>query len=408
MGVTDLECKNLKCPPEQRVKKLVDGNRLALWASPNGKKVWRLTYTYAGKEKTLTIGDYPAIKVGEARREADKARQLIQQGQDPTQKRKLDRIEQQVRQATTFEGVFEEWVEKKLAGKDWTPESARIYRSGFKNHLLSLLGPRPIADITARELLLVVKRIEDAGNVYFANKLLTVTKQLFRYAIQTARRDDNPADQLIGALKSHKTKNMEAIPLTKLPDFLRALDDPATKVSLITRYALELQLLTIARPGEIRAAEWAEIDLEKAEWTIPAERMKMRRMHRVPLAPQSIAILSKLKLITGHGKHLFPKLGDPTSYMCENTLNNAIQKRMGFNGTSHGQRAVASTILNESGLFRQDVIEAALAHVEKNDSRRPYNRAEYWPERVEMAKWWANHLDQLRAGAKILTFEKAA
>lgn len=408
MALTDLECKNLKCPEGQAVKKLADGNRLSLWAYPNKRKVWRLEYTYAGKPKTLTIGEYPAVKAAEARREADRARQLIKEGQDPTQKRRLDRLELEHRQATTFEAVADEWMIKKAQEGKWTDESVRIYRSGFKNHLLPHLGPRPIADITPRELLLVVKKIETAGNSYFAGKLLTVTKQLFRYAIQTARREDNPADQLTGALKSHKTKHMSAIPLERLPDFLRALADPATKISLITRYALELQLLTIARPGEIRAAEWSEFDTENARWSIPAEKMKMRVRHQVPLTPQAITILEKLRPITGHGRYLFPKVGDPTSYMCENTLNSAIKKRMAFPGTSHGQRAVASTVLNESGLFREDVIEAALAHSEKNQSRRPYNRAQYWKERVEMAAWWANHLDELRTGAKVLPFGKAA
>lgn len=408
---TDTQCRAASCPAGVSVTKHSAGNGLALWAFPDGRKSWRLRYHFGGREKLLTFGDYPAVTLSDARKLADTARDQVKKaGIDPTQKRKIDKMEAETRQGTTFEAVFEEWVAKKVADGKWTASTCRVVRSGFRLHIIPHLGPRPVSAISTQDLMLVFKKAEATGQTYQSNKLLSHTRSLFNYAIRTGRCAISPAAPMAPneTIRGHQVEHMEAIPIDRLPSFLRDLRDPATPLAPLTRYALELQLLTMTRPGETRQAEWSDIDLDSKTWRIRAESMKMKQPHDVPLSDQAIELLERIGRLSGGNRYLFPKNGKPTECMTNNTAARAIRHGMKYAGTAHGLRALGSTILNESGLFRPDVIEAALAHREKDSSRRPYNRAIYWKERVEMLQWWANHLDGLRAGAKVLEFKRIA
>jgi integrase len=408
---TDTQCRATSCAPGQSVTKHSAGNGLALWAFPDGRRSWRLRYHFGGREKLLTFGDYPDVSLSEARKLADAARDQVKKaGIDPTQQRKIDKMEAETRQGTTFEAVFEEWATKKATDGNWTEGTCRVVRSGFRLHLLPHLGPRPISAISTQDLMLVFKKVEATGQTYQSNKLLSLTRSLFNYAIRTGRCTTSPAAPMAPneTIRAHRGEHMVAIPMDQLPAFLRDLRDPATPISPLTRYAIELQLLTLTRPGETRQAEWADIDIENKTWRIRAEHMKMKQPHDVPLSSQAIELLEKIGRISGGRRSLFPKNGKPTECMTDNTAARAIRIGMKYAGTAHGLRAIGSTILNESGLFRPDVIETALAHREKDTSRKPYNRALYWKERTSMLQWWADHLDALRAGAKVLEFKRTA
>lgn len=422
--LTDISCKKARCPAGQTVLKLADGKGLYLWVFPEGRKVWRLRYAYAGREKTLTLGEYPEpVSLAEAREAAADARKTIKAGTDPVQQRRVDKLTAEAAAAATFEAVAREWIAQKIAdgeawaaavkangaaaGKQhgWTAGTADAALGGFRNHLFPHLGPRPIAEVEARELLAALRIVERSGAVYWANKLRSLLASLFRYAIVTGRCDRNPAADLVGALRKHAEVHQKAIAPDELAAFLRTLHDPLARLHPYTRLALQLLTMTMTRPGEVRAAEWSEFDLEACAWEIPAERMKMRVPHRVPLARQAVEVLRQLQPLSGGGRYLFPKVGDPTACMSDNTMAMAIKARMGFDATAHGMRAVASTILNEAG-WRPEVIEAALSHQDRNDSRRPYNRADYWKERTKMTQWYADHLDAIRTGAKVIPIRR--
>jgi len=407
---TDLQCRAARCDPSLSVQKYSAGNGLALWTFPDGRKSWRLRYTFGGREKSLTFGDYPDVTLTDAKKRAITARDQVDACIDPAQQRKIDRMDAETRQGTTFEAVFEEWATKKADDGKWTASTCRVVRSGFRLHILPHLGPRPISAISTQDLMLVFKKAEATGQTYQSNKLLSHTRSLFNFAIRTGRCSISPAAPMAPneTIRAHKGEHMEMIPIDRLPSFLRDLRDPATPLAPLTRYALEWQLLTLTRPGETRQAEWSDIDLENKTWRIRAEHMKMKQPHDVPLPTQAIELLEKIGKLSGGNRHLFPKNGKPTECMTNNTAARAIRHGMKYAGTAHGLRAIGSTILNESGLFRPDVIESALAHRIEDPSRRPYNRAVYWEERVVMLQWWANHLDALRAGANVLIFKRTA
>ncbi|HEY1945339.1 MAG TPA: site-specific integrase [Roseiarcus sp.] len=270
---------------------------------------------------------------------------------------------------------------------------------------LPALGSRPIGEITAREVLIVLKEVEARGIHETARKLRTAIGDVFRYAIATARAENDPTTALRGALVTPTVTPRAAIVSPKaFGGLLRAIEDYQGAAE--TTAALELLALTFVRPGELRAAEWSEFDLDAAVWEIPAGRMKMRRAHRVPLAPRVVAILKALRKLTGQGRFLFPSARSVTRYMSENTLNAAL-RRMGFKNedmTSHGFRASASSMLNESGLWNPDAIERQLAHVDSDSVRRAYARAEFWDERVKMMAWWADRCREMRQGGQIISF----
>lgn len=399
MPLTDIEIRNAK--PAAKPIKLSDGGWLFLVVTPAGSKLWRMAYRFHGTEKTLSFGSYPTLSLKDARARRDEAKALLAKGIDPSQQRKLDKMSRAISVATTFGGIAEEYLDKQRRDG----RSERTIEKG--RWLLELARPvlweRPIADIRAPEILAVLKKLEAKGHLETAKRVRGICGSVIRYAIATARAENDPTQGLRGAISLPKPKHRAAIldPVA-LGGFLRALD--GFEGQPVTKAALKLLPLVFTRPGELRFAEWKEFDLEAAVWTIPAERTKMRREHQVPLAPQALAILRELHALTGAGRLAFPSIRSTLRPISENTLN-ACYRRLGYTGeevTSHGFRATASTLLNESGRFSADAIERALAHQDPDPVRRAYHRSAYWKERVEMAMWWADYLDRLKAGGDIV------
>ena len=386
MALTELEIRRAK--PSSSLLKLSDGGGLQLWIFPNGSKRWRLAYRYSGKQKALAIGVYPKVGLRDARDAREEAKRELAAGADPSASKKLVKAANQIASANTFGAVAKELLDKKRREGKANRTTEKI------EWLLDLarpdLGNRPIAQITAAEILRVLKAVETRGRLETAKRLRATIGQVFRFAVATGRADSDPTGALRGAIASPIVRHRAAIidPKT-FGGLLRAITDYDGAPE--TRAALELIALTFARPGEVRSAEWSEIDLTTSIWSIPAEKMKMRRPHRVPLAPQAVAILRDLHRITGVGRYLFPSARSPQRCMSENTINAAL-RRLGFTKdemTGHGFRSAASSMLNESGLWHADAIERQLAHVDADSVRRAYARADYWDERVKMMRWWA-------------------
>jgi integrase len=389
-SLSDTAVRNAK--PRTKPYKISDGEGLFLLITPSGGKYWRLKYFFAAKEKQLALGVYPEITLSDARERRMQARKVLAAGNDPsTLKREANRVIIQ-KHENTFEIVAREWHQNRLL--KWTPEHAKKILKRLETHVFNRLGTRPIADITTADLLSVMRKVEEHG-AEIAHRLLQVCGQVFTYAVVTQRATINPAVSLRGALKPVVKNNHAYLKPNEVPDYLQKLE--AYDGALQTKLALKFLLLTFVRTRELRGAAWSEIDFNKAEWRIPAERMKMREPHIVPLSRQSIAVLKELKPITGSWQHVFPNQHKPSGQMSENTILYALY-RMGYHSraTGHGFRSTASTILNENG-FPPDVIERQLAHSERDKVRAAYNHAQYLPERRKMMQWWADYLDEVAA-----------
>ncbi len=387
--------------PADKLFKLSDSSGLQLWISPEGSKYWRLAYRFGGKQRVFSIGKYPNVSLKAARAASQNARSLLDAGKDPNQTKKAEMRAVEVAASSTFAAVAAEFLAKKEREHKAPATLKRLNR--FIEFAGKDLGTRPISSITAPEVLAVLRKIEERGKLVTAARLRAVTGEIFRYAIATGRAENDPTFALRGALTSPVTKHRAAI-VEPLPfgALLRAIETYEGTAEVAA--ALNLLALTFVRPGELRNAAWAEFDLEAAYWLIPPGRMKMRRSHRVPLAPQALATLKRLQAFTGHGKLLFPSARSPDRCMSENTINAAL-RRLGYGQnemTGHGFRAAASSMLNETGKWNPDAIEAQLAHVNNNSIRRAYARAEYWEERVEMMTYWADRIDAMRRGAEIV------
>jgi integrase len=387
--LTDLAIKKAKAG--SGIKKLSDGDGLALLINPNGSKYWVYRYRFLGKEKTLSLGIYPEVSLSEARSKLHAARKLVSEGQDPSEARKASKREALISSENSFEVVAREWITAKSPA--WTAKYTNFLINRLELDLFPKLGSRPIAAISAPGLLSVVRIIESRGALELANRALQYCGQIFMFAIATGRASRNPANDIKGALKTHVKKHYSHLKSVELPEFLGKLKQ--YDGHLQTKFAVMLLLLTFVRTVELRGATWDEIDFEKAEWRIPAERMKMRRGHIVPLSTQAIAVIKELQRLNGRWKYLFPNPHKPIKHMSENAVLYALY-RMGYHSrtTGHGFRHTASTILNETGLFNTDAIERQLAHVESNKVRGTYNHAEYLPERKRMMQWWADYLDE--------------
>ncbi len=392
MPLSDVAVRAAK--PQPKPVKLSDGGGLQLLVTPTGGKLWRLAYRFDGKQKQLALGAYPAVGLADARKARDAAKATLAAGVDPSEKAKVDRAARKVASANTFGAIADELIAKMERERKAVRTIAKV------TWLLGIarpdLGQRPIADITAAEVLRVLKAVDDRGNHETAKRLRATIGGVFRYAIATTRAENDPTYALKGALTAPTVTHRAAITDPKgLGALLRAIESFDGQPT--TRAALRLMPILFPRPGELRMAEWGEFDLEKAEWTIPASRMKMRRPHRSPLPRQAIEILRDLHEITGRGKLPFHSVRTVLRPISENTLNAAL-RRLGYakdEVTAHGFRATASTLLNESGLWHADAIERQLAHIEADDVRRAYLRGEHWDERVRMMQWWADRLDQL-------------
>jgi integrase len=389
MPMSDAKVRALK--PQTSPYKVSDGDGLYVLVKPNGSRLWNLAYRFNGKQKTLAFGKYPAVSLLDARHARDVAKRLLTTGTDPSAHRQDEKRKRSLEASSNFEAVANEWFENNKAG--WVETYTSRLRSRLDEDILPLLGQRPIAAITPLEVLQAVRKIEKRGAIEMAKRVMQMVSAIFRYGVATARCSRDVTADLRGALKpTPAPKHRTALPAKDLPSFLQALE--AYDGDLITRLALKLLLLTFVRTSEIRFAKWAEfegLNTDKPLWRIPAARMKMRRDHLVPLAPQAVAVLEALRKRTGNSEYLFPA---PTKreVISENTLLFALY-RMGYHqrATVHGFRATASTILNENQ-FNRDWIEMQLAHFD-GSVRGAYNAAEWLPMRRNMMCWWADYLD---------------
>lgn len=403
MPLSDTAIRNAQHGPKPI--KLSDERGLFLLLQPSGGKLWRLKYRIMGKEKKLSLGVYPDISLKEARKRRDEARALIANGDDPAIVKQDAARQAKAAAANTFSAVGSEYIDRQAQ------DGRAAVTIGKTRWLFSLmepdLGKRPIADITPAELLEVLQKVEGKGHHETARRMRSLSGRIFRYAVATSRATADPSALLKGALVVPKVAHHSAILEPKeVGALLRAIDGYSGQP--LTCLALQLTPHVFVRPGELRRAEWGEFDLEKAIWAIPAEKMKMRNAHVVPLSRQSLEILEATRAISAGQRYVFSSLYPGKRPMSENTINAAL-RRLGFTGeemTAHGFRAMASTLLNESGKWSPDAIERALAHKDGNAVRAVYHRGAHWAERVEMAQWWSDYLDSLRSGGEIVDFLK--
>jgi integrase len=388
MLLTDRAVRNAK--PKTKVYRLKDGDGLFLQVEPSGSKYWRLRYFFLGKEKMLALGKYPEISLSDARDRRLAARKLLANDVDPSVKKKADKRLVALDAQNSFHAVAKDWHDTNKS--KWTPEHATRLLRRLELYVFPELGDRPIASIKTPDLIPILRKQEKLGILDTAGRVAQVMNVVFRYAVHSGIIQQNPANDLRGILAPHTATHFAAIHPSELPELLGKLKTTATSTQ--NRIAVKLLLHTFLRPGELRYGKWEEIDWQGKLWNVPAERMKKRKPHIVPLSKQALLLLRELKTITGEGEYLFPshhRRRHPV--MSENTINK-ILRTMGYGGrqVGHGFRAIASTVLNESAEFRPDVIEAQLAHIEENSSRKPYNRAQYLEERRPMMQWWADYL----------------
>lgn len=383
--------------PQAKPYKLADEKGMYLEVAPSGGKWWRLKYRFEGKEKRISLGTYPDVGLKEAREKREDARRLLAAGIDPGESRKAQKAAGTGDSLNSFEVVAREWFSRQRP--TWVDSHADKILSRLERDLFPWLGKRPIAGITAPELLTTLRRIEERGAVETAHRALQNCGQIFRYAIVTGRAERDPTPALRGALQPVKEAHYPAVTdPKKIGDLLRAMDD--YEGTLVTKCALRLAPLVFVRPGELRKAEWSEIDLDSAQWNIPAARMKMREPHLVPLSTQSIAILRELYALTGRGRYVFPSARTGDRPMSDNAILSAL-RRMGIakeEMTGHGFRAMARTVLDEVLHVRPDYIEHQLAHSVRDPNGRAYNRTAHLAERTKMMQMWADYLDDLKDG----------
>jgi len=366
-----------------------------------GSKLWRVKYRIHGKEKALAIGAYPLVGLAHARRRRDEARLMVSEGKDPSLEKQRAKLRGEIGAASSFTAVAAEFCEKRKRDghRRWAPATAA--RSEYLLSLLKVsIGHMPIADIQPIDVLGAVRKIEKRGKLESARRTLQLAGAVFRYAVATARIPSDPTRDLRGALTTPSVTHYGAIlEPERVGELLLAID--GYEGQEVTKLAMQLAPHVFVRPGELRHAEWSEFDLEDALWTIPAEKTKMRKTHRVPLSHQAISILEMVHRLTGPKGYLFPSMRSRSRPMSDNTINAGL-RRLGYatdEMTAHGFRAMASTLLNESGLWNSDAIERALAHGDTDKVRAAYHRGTHWKERVEMAQWWSDYLDGLRREA---------
>lgn len=383
-----------RAKPEAKAYTLGDGQGLSLLIEPNGSKSWRFRYRYAGKPKMISLGVYPTITLADARSRRDDARKLVAEGKNPSEVRKEQKIALQTESESAFEKIATEWHQMKSA--KWSAGYASDIMEAFQNDIFPYVGTRPIGEIKPLELLNVLRKIEKRGALEKMRKVRQRCSEVFRYAIATGRAEFNPAADLSSALEVHQSNHFPFLKADELPDFLRALDSYTG--SRLVQIATKLLMITGVRTIELRAALWSEFDLDNAIWEIPAERMKMRRSHLVPLSTQALDLLNELKMMTGNYRYVFPGRNDTNKPMSEASINQVI-KRIGYGGkvTGHGFRHTMSTILHDQN-YNSAWIEIQLAHIDKNYIRGTYNHANYISQRKEMMQVYANMILNLNEG----------
>jgi len=402
MSLSDLKVRNAK--PREKFYKLTDNDGLYLHVTEKGSKLWRFRYRFGGKEKLLALGSYPEISLLDARQKRDEARRLLANRIDPGAVRKAQK-QADIQETETFEIIAREWFQK--FSQRWKEtHSSRIIRA-LERDVFPWIGKQPIKEVKAPELLAVLRRIETRGTLDTAHRVRTICDQIFRYAIATGRAERDPAADLKGAIPPPQEGHMAAITdPVKVGELLRAID--GYEGSFAVQCALKLAPLVFVRPGELRNMEWSEIDFDNAQWNIPGEKMKMKEPHIVPLATQALEILTAIKPLTSASRYVFPSGRSFNRAMSNNAVLAAL-RRMGYTKdemSGHGWRAVARTLLDEVLQVRVDYIEAQLAHRVRDPLGRSYNRTQHLAERRKMMQTWADYLDGLKIGAKILPFRK--
>lgn len=407
MALKDVEIRALKA--RDRIYKCTDSHGLYLEVHPSGSKLWRYKYSRLGKDKRIALGRYPEVGLAEARRKRDDAKRALADGTDPLAERKRAKLLAIFNGSNSFGDVAKEYIDKMVA------EGRADTTTTKANWLLEQLAPiakSPVAELKPIDVLAALKRIEAKGKHETARRCRSFASRVFRYAVATGRAETDPTSVLRGALITPRTKHHGAMLNPEaVGELLRSIDSYAGHA--ITRIAMQVAPHVMARPGELRQAVWPEFDLEAATWKIPAERMKMRRPHQVPLSRQVVACLKELYALTGPDGYVFPAFHTFKRPLSENTINQAF-RRMGYavgEITAHGLRTTASSLLNESGKWSPDAIERSLAHADKDAVRGIYNRGRYWEERVAMHQWWSDYLDELRCtapGKRSSSSQKAA
>lgn len=407
--LTDVALRQAK--PKAKPYKLADGGGLFLLVTPSGGKWWRFKYRFGGREKLLSFGTYPEVSLQSARKQRDEAREQVAEGIDPGEQRKAEKAKEAEARAIeldTFENVAREWFARASTG--WVDSHADKIIRRLERDVFPWIGKRPVREIEAPDVLAVLRRIEERGAIETAHRAQQNCGQVFRYAVATGRCKADPTTALRGSLTPWKPKHYPAIlDHRKLAELMRAID--TYEGGLVVRCALRLLPLVFVRPGELRHAEWVEIDLDRAEWIIPAARMKVKTQdYIVPLSRQAVDILKELYPLTGQGRYVFPSNRGASRPMSENTINAAL-RYLGFAGdqmTGHGFRAIARTILDETLGVRPDIVEHQLGHAVRDPLGRAYNRTSHLAERRKMMQQWADYLDELKQGAKVIPLHRAA
>lgn len=403
--LSDIQVKNAKPAPKET--KLFDGGGLFLLVTPSGGRLWQFKYRFDGKEKKLSFGAYPAITLADARQRREDAKKLLANGVDPGEMKKSLKQAKVALEENSFEIVAREW-HSKFSGQ-WTPGHADTIMSRLERDVFPWLGGNPVGEVKPVDLLAVLRRIEGRGALETAHRVRTIAGQVLRYAVATGRAERDAAADLRGALPPTQERHHSALTDPKeVAELLRAID--GFKGTFHVKCALKLAPMLFARPGELRQMEWTELDLDEAQWNIPADKMKMKQAHIVPLCKQAVAILRELQPLTGFGRYVFPCHRSPLRPMTNNAINAAL-RRMGYTSdemTGHGFRATARTILDEVLQVRPDYIEHQLAHAVKDPNGRAYNRTAHLVKRRKMMQHWADYLEGLKAGAKVIPFKQNA
>jgi integrase len=386
--LTDVKIRQAK--PAEKAYKLTDSGGLYLEVKPTGSKLWRYRYRIADKENLYAIGSYPEVSLVDARRERDAARELVKQGNHPAHVRQLDRAKQIAENTNTFEAVSREWIEKKRATS--TPYYLKQIESGMRNDVWPYIGRRPLRSLTAHDFLQILQRVSGRGAATVAINLRQWCGAIMRYGVATLRADHDPLAALRGAVERPTVEHAQAMSEDAIADFIRRLK--AYGGMRTTQIAMWLMLYTWVRTVEMRRGEWDEVDLERSSiWTIPAHKMKKRRIHLVPLPRQAHALLVELKRITGGGRFMFPSSRRPDDMISATTINRALEY-LGVPFTGHDFRATASTHMHEKGWDSQ-LVEMQLAHAEQSKTKAAYNHAQHMDERRRMMQEWADWIDQL-------------
>jgi len=401
MPLTNTQCQNAK--PKGKPYKLTDSGGLTLLIHPNGSKYWRLRYYWLSKEKTLALGVYPLVTLAEARQSRDRAKKLLASGVDPSMAKKQEKRQAVINANNTFEAVAREWLEKQKV--KWVPKTGQKIQRYLEKDVFPYIGSRPIADIDPPELLEMLRKIEGRGAFYNAGRIKQYCGQIFRYGVATGKAKRDPTADLKGALTIGKTKHYAALDIKEMPEFLQALERNDARLFPQTRRGIELLMLTLVRTTELIQAQWDEFDFDKAQWEIPAERMKMGNAHIVPLSRQVAELFKEQKAETDHlnTKWVFPNQVRPQTPMSNNTILFGI-KRLGYQGrmTGHGFRALAMTTLMEELGYPFEIPDTQLGHAKGNNVRRAYDRTKYLDKRKAMMQHWADYLDVVASDGKVI------